>query len=479
MSTSSIYSSVLSIGTDSSVEEIERKPAHFSYKNPYANSLWVETRGEAGNKTIKGINNKSLPMRTEFHSFVFPKRTEHKEEAPERTTSAEPQSDEVPVCLFRGISLDPVEHLIRGEERLLDQLNAVQTYRKFLRTKYLHIITSKQEYLIFGNIDTLIDLTILVLKLLPKGIDSLFVHLQKLHLVSYPDPKELERCMTNDVWKWLDECEFHTGIRLSQALTSPRLRLMEYKSTLDKMLLSCDEYEQIEKLYDSKTSVEKLIDSLAIEETPIAPFIDGMSVCDALMTDFKKHYHGLLRLKSIFEDMGEPILKFIQHQKQLTLKWQRLMAYEDDMEECYIKSIYHCYYTKLCEQELSTHIMLKKMSARVLKAISLALESCDCVRVLIRRFKHSQSPKLRNELVDELPMMIGILMQLKNYISICYMKYIEQWYGLLCGDKKSDSTGDNFDIVEMFVHSRYNTRQAMKEFAVIPTSRIVRKLFGM
>jgi hypothetical protein len=477
MSTSSVYSSVLSLYSSSSAEEqIKEIPPSYShpiqYLNPYANSLWVETHGEPGNETIKVINGQVKKNKLKFtdhtespEEFEFPEReytTKSLKSFPPRTQSLK----------------NPLQGLLDGEESLLNQLQVVQVYRQQLRTKYAHTLTSKQVLLIFGNIGALIDLTVLFLKLLPNGLDSFYEHLAKLPYVAYPNLGELERCKNPSVWKWLEECEFHTNMRLSKALESPKHRLNEYLHFVDAMLISCDDYEEVERLYDAKTSLEKLIDSLSMERTH-EMIRDDTQECQHLISQFKSHYSQLEKLLNSFNAMGEPLLKFIQYQKRLTSKWENFMEYEDELDECFIKSIYHCYYTKLCEQELLTQQMVNEVNERLIKAIQLALENCGGTTALIKRYKYSQAHKLKNELMDEIPKILKVLSQFQHYISLSYMTHIERWYASLCGSKKLENMGDNFDIIEMFVRSRYGTKQAMEEFEGIPTSRVVRRLFGV
>lgn len=472
MSTSSIYSSVLSIYSDSSNEEAEPiasdLPTTF---NPYSKSLWINTRGEVGNTTIKAINEKITrentrlyPERTHFtESYQFPKRTKSLDIRIE-DSKHEPSDD-----------VYYIDDIILEENQLLSRLRIAQTYRKYLHTKYAHILTSKMEYQVFGDLTSLIELSLTFVRLLQShGIEALFSHIKELQKVRYPDPDALEGLMDTNVWDWLDECEFNTKMRLSYALNSPEKRLQEYLKIINSKLLTCDDQVRVTVLHDEKRALEGLIDS--VSRTHDVETEDGL---ENLVSTFNRKHHSLTLLFQSFQQIGLPMLKFLQYQKNLTVKWERFMEYEDDCDERYIRSIYQSYLNKLGEQESTTHRMVVEFNERVLRALGMMLESCENIGKLIKRHKSTQQRKIKNLILDELPDFLSILAQFEEQVVLMYIQFVERWFCMMCDGKKLKIIGDNFDIIEMYAMSKYTTKQAMKEFKGIPESKVVRRLFGV
>ncbi|CDR44082.1 CYFA0S13e03026g1_1 [Cyberlindnera fabianii] len=335
---SSIYSEVLSLHAastnseptlDDSVSVLKPDPSiNYQITNPYANSLWYNTRGEVGNETINDIKQRVAKRKLE-EAVKPPARLESlsskKIDSPISNEAFFNGFDNVdcPSPKYKGLKTPDTEHrnatekkyghalkeLITTEIKYHEDLTLTKTvYRSILHSnkKYKHILSSKQEAVIFSNLETICDLSGLFIRDVTKvmsrscngyfdfdinkhfglvdvsSVDigdflkSYFIRLSIAYTSYFESHRkqmeELEQCTKYggpNVSKWLNECEYLAKAKsdcwsLEALLIQPIQRLPSYLLMIDSLLESSDEmsYEYIEQLYDAKTYLEKLLDKL-------------------------------------------------------------------------------------------------------------------------------------------------------------------------------------------------------------------------
>lgn len=333
---SSMYSAILS-SNDTDHEEVNKNKLnkefefpkknpveYYQVANPYAGSLWYSTNGEKGSEAISKIQERvknskkrnvdeiALPPRLDSlanKKVDSPIKNEHFSDvlgccSPITKTTTEKFSE----SRYRRA----LEELIETEIKYHKDLSLVNTvYRSLLHNsrKYKNILNNGEEAVIFGNIDTIVEVSHLLSRDLLKGIkeksnyqaienatvkeqiavsrvESLdigeildnYVNRFKIAYSSYfqnhkPQMQELTRCSNFSgpkVKKWLKECEFLAKSQsdcwsFESLLIKPIQRLPKYLLLIDKLLdSSCDDvsFDKIQHLCDAKNHLEQLLDRL-------------------------------------------------------------------------------------------------------------------------------------------------------------------------------------------------------------------------
>lgn len=360
--TSSWYSTILS-SNDTDHEEMnksqkpefpKRNPVEFyQMSNPYANSLWYSTTGDKGSEAIGKIQERvKIFKKREVDELIVPPRMESlsrkKVDSPIKNESFLDGFDNVQCDSpkFKGLSnihaetpyRKALQELIETEIKYQGHLSLVNTvYRALLHNsrKYRNILNQAEEAVIFGNIDTIIDLSQLLVRDLLKGIqrytlgnynknskvqeqisasevesfdigesfDNLLNRI-KIGYGSYfqnhqSQLKQLKKCSHfggPKVKKWLDECAFLAKAKsdcwdLESLLIKPIQRLTKYTLLLDRLLASCCDdisFEYIQHLCDAKAHLEILLREFNQTSTMVdelaAPHTDAESAYSKVTT---------------------------------------------------------------------------------------------------------------------------------------------------------------------------------------------------
>jgi hypothetical protein len=559
-----------------------RHDGEYKVINPYSHSLWYDSRGEIGNGTINEIKER-VSKRKIDETLMRPPRMESlskkKVDSPinNKHFFVEPKGGvlvcDSPVSKPPGLNLPETryrkafEDLITTESKYLNDLKLINTvYRDILHTrKYRHILSKDQEAAIFSNLEAVMELSQLLLNDITKEAKKEFEGKLEINLKEHFDFIKIENINIGDmlqnqfirlkfvyasyyknynsqistlkiseqqggpkVSKWLDECSFLAKSRsdcedLQSLLVTPIQRLSNYMLLINNLLQSSDDdmdYKLIEDLYDAKTELEKLLDTINNNKDTIDDEADLYETVDSdhnvsrtlpkkysldradyisKVQSFRTLYTGLSTLKDEVELSLDPLLKFILYQKRLSTAWKCFMEHDDStLEKHFISSIYSAYLDKVDYQEHTTRLIITEIGERAVHAIELALENCSVVKAKINKHNSNRGAyanymknkelfytrgtsnaaqeyiTIENEIRDELPIVLKTLEKCIHYIILLYNSLILKWLRLLGGEsqleqyqaflKSKDLTiGDNFDIIEMFSYSRNNTKEAMKD----------------
>lgn len=637
---SSWYSTILS-SNDTDHEEVnknnlnqnfefpKRNPVEFyQISNPYAGSLWYSTAGEKGSEAIGKIQERVKNNRKRnVDDLVLPPRmdslTNKKVDSPIKNENFASGLDDVHCDSpkYKGISTSypeskyrrALEELIQSEVKYQNDLLLINSvYRSLLHNsrKYKNILSQSEEAIIFGNIDTVIDLSKLLVRDLMKGIkkhtqcdfvegDSLkeqignsrierfdigetfdnYLNRFKIVYTSYfknhrTQMQELTRCTDFSgpkVSKWLDECAFLAKSQsncwdFESLLIKPIQRLSKYTLLIDKLLdTSCDDvsFEIIQHLCDAKAHVEKLLDginnltppssadgniddndtkSLATETGTVFSTTPRREYA-SIVKEFKSRYIKVQALKKEIVYSLNPLISFMDEHIQFAESWEKFMEYGDnETDEHFIRSIYSSYTEKLKDQRGKTMLVVQEVKETIVKALDLSLEHCHSVKNKVNKHStyraayisyinkektklksatagkisnHSYKDAqeyivLKNQIIDEVPILVGQLDALLHYVVLSYHRAITEWLKSLAGEKHisqmgealedgSWTMGNNFDIIELHTISKHHTKLALEEFSSqfeankmhsaykdknvdatvrIYPSRVIRRLFG-
>lgn len=614
----------------------KRNPVeYYQLSNPYAGSLWYSTAGEKGSEAIGKIQDRVKNNRKRnVEELILPARMESlsnkKVDSPIKNEmfmnvlddtlsdihDHEPMRLNIAATNYRRA----LEELIETEKKYHSDLVLINSiYRSLLHNsrKYKNILNQDEEAIIFGNIETVIDLSKLFIRDLLKGIENEavgefdegvtikkriamskvenfdigetfnnFLPRFRISYTSYfqnhnAQIQELTKCSNFSgpkVSKWLDECAFLAKSQsdcwnFESLLIKPVQRLSKYTLLIDALLdASCDDlsFEIIQHLCDSKAHLEKLLDglnnisslpstgsheaiisqadseSLGKDTTTFDPSNTQNKEYATLVKAFKLRYTKVQILKKEILYSLSPLVTFMDEHRQFAKSWQKLMEYGDNEKDShFINSIYSSYIEKLEDQKNKTKLMVHEVKEGIVKALELSLEHCHSVKTKVNKHRMYRTAYLNyiekerskikglpfgknlrgetsgyrdaqeyivieNQINDEVPALVGQLDALLHYAILSYHRMVSEWLKYLAGEKQllhmseslkagSWKLGNNFDIIELHMISKYHTKLALEEFSShveyddthpiyedrnvdttvkIYRSRVIRRLFG-